>query len=129
MNKDNGFDYIINFVFAMSPQLGGIGHKSQDLVTHFRLGEGETTSQFHLRYLHIRSDIFLLQYETVQINNIKGKYIMELSKFKHIQCYTTTFELDHRKIEYTPKIHQLSTIFQYTIGEVFETLETADLDM
>ena len=39
------------------------------------------------------------------------------------------FELDHRNIECLPKIHQLSTTFTPKIEEVFETLETADIDM
>ena len=40
MNFDNGFDLIIAVVFVMSPQLGGLGPKSQDLVAIFSLGEG-----------------------------------------------------------------------------------------
>ena len=32
MNNDNYFELIISFLFAMSPQLGGIGPKSQDPV-------------------------------------------------------------------------------------------------
>ena len=48
---------------------------------------------------------------------------------KHLQRYRTTFELDYRNAERLPQIHQLYTIPQYTIDEVLETLETADLDM
>ena len=48
---------------------------------------------------------------------------------KHLQLYTTTFELDYRKFELLTQIHQLSTILQYKIEEVFEALETADIDM
>ena len=40
MNNDNGFKLIISVVFAMSPQLGGIGTKDQHLVISFSLGEG-----------------------------------------------------------------------------------------
>ena len=32
MNNDNGFDLVIYVDFYMSPQLGGLGHKAQDLV-------------------------------------------------------------------------------------------------
>ena len=65
MNNDNLFDFIISVVFAsMSPQLGVLGPKSQDLVVSFTLVEGENIPQFHLRALQIRSEIFLLQYET-----------------------------------------------------------------
>ena len=41
----------------------------------------------------------------------------------------TIFELYYRKFERLPQRHQLSTIFNYTIEEVFETLETVDVDM
>ena len=40
MYYDNGFKLLIEFFFAMSPQLGGLGHKAQDLVISFRLGKG-----------------------------------------------------------------------------------------
>ena len=40
-----------------------------------------------------------------------------------------TFELDYRKFERLPQRQQLSTIFNSTIEEVFETLETAGLYM
>ena len=58
MNNENGFDLIIAVVFVISNQIVGLGPKSQDLVINFRLGEGETIPQFHLRALQIRSDIF-----------------------------------------------------------------------
>ena len=73
MNNDNIFDLLIDVVFAMSTQLGGIGPKYQDLVVYFCLGEGENLPQFHLRDIHIRSENFLLQYQTGQIDNLKGK--------------------------------------------------------
>ena len=41
----------------------------------------------------------------------------------------TTSELDYRNFERIPQRHQLSTIFHSTIEEVFETLETADVDI
>ena len=85
MNNDNGFDLLIAVVFAMSPQLGLLGPKAQDLVISFRLGEGETLAQLHLRYIQIRDEIFLLQDKPGQTNNPTGKYIRELSKLKHLQ--------------------------------------------
>ena len=39
------------------------------------------------------------------------------------------FELDYRRFERLPQIHKIFTIFTSTIEEVFETLETADLDI
>ena len=66
--------------------------------------------------------IFLLQYETGQINNITGKYTRELSKLKHLQHLITTFELDYRTFKKLPQWHQLSTVIQLTIEEVFENL-------
>ena len=40
MNNDNDFDLLIDVVFAMSPKLGGLGPKAQELVIYFCLGEG-----------------------------------------------------------------------------------------
>ena len=85
MNSDNVFDLLIYVLFTMITQLGGLGHKVQDLVISFRLGKVKTLPQLHLRALQTRSDFFLLQDDTVQINNLTGKYIMELSKLKHLQ--------------------------------------------
>ena len=73
MNNDNGFDLLIDAVFATSPQLGGIGPKPQDLVISFHLGEVENHTKFHIRDIQIRSENFLLQNQTVQINNLTGK--------------------------------------------------------
>ena len=42
INNDNGFEINIAVVFAMSPQLGGIGPKSQKNLASFRIGEGGT---------------------------------------------------------------------------------------
>ena len=78
MNNDNEFDLLIAIVFSMSNQLGGLLTKAQDLVIHFLLGEVETLPQFHLRAFHIRNEIFLLQDKPGQINNLTGKYSMEL---------------------------------------------------
>ena len=41
----------------------------------------------------------------------------------------TTFELDYRKFELLPQGHQLSTIFNSTIEEVIETLNTSGVEM
>ena len=54
---------------------------------------------------------------------------MKLSKLKHLQRYMTPFELDYRNFELLPQSHQLSTTFTSTIEEVFETLETEDIDI
>ena len=91
-------------------------------MTYISLYEGENLPQLYLRALHIRSENFLLQDKTGQINNLTGKYIMEISKLKHLQRYMTTFELHDRKFERLPKIHQLSTLLHYTTEEVFETI-------
>ena len=58
----------------------------------FRLGEGEPLPYFHLRALAIRSELVLVRYQTGKINNITGKYIMELSNMKNIQHYITSIE-------------------------------------
>ena len=57
----------------MSPQIGVLGPKAQDLVIPFLLGEGENLPGFHLRALTIRSELDLMQYQTGQINNLTGK--------------------------------------------------------
>ena len=36
---------------------------------------------------------------------------MEISKLKHLQIYMTYFEIDYRKYERKPQIHQLSIKF------------------
>ena len=88
----------------------------------FCLGEGETISPFHLRSLQIRSELDLLQYQIEQINNLTGKYIMELSTLKHLQGYITSFELYYRNFEHLPQIKQLSITLTPTIEGVLETL-------
>ena len=40
-----------------------------------------------------------------------------------------TFELEYIKFEQNPQRCQISTNFHLTIEEVFDTLETADVDM
>ena len=62
----------------MIPQLGGLGPKAQYLVIPSRLVEGEPFSDFHLRAHAIRIELVLMRYKTVKINNLTGKYIMEL---------------------------------------------------
>ena len=115
MNHYNGFDLLVAVVFSVSPQLGMLWPKAQDLVISFRHGEGETLPQFHLRALQIRSEIFLFQDKTGQINNLTGKYIIKLSKWKHLQRYMTPFELYYRNYERQPQIQQLSITFTPTI--------------
>ena len=42
----------------------------------------DTIYKFHLRALAIKSELILIKYKTGHINNLTGKYIMELSKLK-----------------------------------------------
>ena len=51
MNVDNIFGLLVDFLFSMRPQLGGIRPKPHDLVVLFCPGEGESPLEFHLRYL------------------------------------------------------------------------------
>ena len=78
MHRDNRFDLLIAVVFAMSPKLGGLGPKSQELVIPFYLDEVETISYLRLRALTIRSGLDFIQYQTGKINDLTGKYIVEL---------------------------------------------------
>ena len=41
----------------------------------------------------------------------------------------TKYELEYRKFERKPQIHQLYNIFQFTIEEVFEVIEAEDVYM
>ena len=50
----------------MSPQIGGLGPKYQDIVISFRLREGENLTKFYLRALHIRCEFLLFQDQTGQ---------------------------------------------------------------
>ena len=78
MNKYNVYDLLIAVVFAIIPQLGGLGPKSQDLVISLQIGEVETIPQLNLRAIQIRSEMFLLEDDILQKNYITGKYIMVL---------------------------------------------------
>ena len=53
---------------------------------------------------------------------------MEISKLRHLQRYMTYFEMDYRKIERNPQQHQLYIKFEITMIQVFETLETSEID-
>ena len=57
----------------MSPQLGGLGTKYQELLIPFSLGEGEPLPDFRLRALTIRSEPELIRDKTGKINNLKGE--------------------------------------------------------
>ena len=64
MHYDNEFELLISVFFAMSPQLGVLGPKSQDLLIPFRLGELEALSYFRFRDLAIRSELVLMRDKT-----------------------------------------------------------------
>ena len=53
---------------------------------------------------------------------------MVMSKWNISNDTQIPFELDYRKFEHLPQIHQLSTTFTYTTEEVFETLQKVDID-
>ena len=129
MHYDNGFELLIALIFNVISQLGGLGPKSKDLVIPFCLGKLESLTEFHLISIAIKSDIILMGDKTGQINNLTGKYIMELSKLKHIQGYMTSFEVAFRKFERHPQSYQLKHTFVHSKEIIFETLETDDIDM
>ena len=114
MNNYNVFSLLIYVVFSMSPLLGVTEPKAQDLVIYFSLGEVETLPQLHLRVLLIRSENLLFQDETRQINNLTSKYIMEMSKLKHLQRFMTRFELAYKTFERLALRKRLSNTFKYT---------------
>ena len=129
MHYDNGFELLIAVVFQMIPQLVGLGPKYQDLLIPFLLGEGEPLPYFHLRALLIRSKLVLMRDQKVQISNLILKYIMEMSKLKHLHRYMDSFEIYFKRFERQLQSNQLSIIFNTSIELIFETLETADIDM
>ena len=59
----NRFDLLVVFVFAVSPQLGEIGPKVQDLVISFWLGEVESLPEFHPTASEARSEIYMFNNE------------------------------------------------------------------
>ena len=122
MHYNDGLKPLITFVFYMFPQLVVFLPKAQDLVIPFRLGEGENLPYFHLRALVIISELVLMRYQTVHINNFTGKYIMELSNMKHLQCYMTSLYIDFRLLEHQPQKYQLSIIFTTLMEVILETL-------
>ena len=128
MQYDNVFEPLIAAVLSVSPQRGLVP-KAQYLVIPFRICEGWPIPDFHLRALAIRSELVLMQYKTGHINNLIGKYIMELSKLKHLQRYMTSFELDFRRFERQSQSDQLSNIFTPSMEVILETLETTDIEM
>ena len=93
---------------------------------NFALVKGELYHNYTLDIFR-PENIFLFNDETGQVKNHKGKYIMELSKLKRLQCYINTFELKYIKSECNPQRHQFSTTFHHTIEELFETLYTVDV--
>ena len=129
MHYDNIFKPLITVVFYMSRKLGLLGLKAQDLVILFRLGEEEPLSDIHIRDLAIISELVLMIYQTGHINNFTGKYIMELSNLKHLQCYMTSFYIGVRLLERQPQKYQLSIIFTTPMEIILETLETLYIDM
>ena len=54
---------------------------------------------------------------------------MGLSKLGHLQPYIPTFQLKYRQFERLPPRHQISTRFNCTIEEIFETPERVHVDM
>ena len=54
---------------------------------------------------------------------------MELSNLKNLERYMTSFELNFRIFELQSQSNQLFIIFTPKIELIFETLETAEIDM
>ena len=98
MNPDNGFNLLVALVFVMIPQNGNLWTKYQDLVIPFCFIERKTVPQLYIRALQEISETLLLNYKTGQTNILTGKYIMYLSKLKHIQSYKNKFELEYKKL-------------------------------
>ena len=103
----------------MIPQLEELGPKAQDLVIPFYLGGKESLPDFHLRSLAIINELVLMRYQTVHNKNLTGKYIMELSKPKHLQRYMNSFEIDFKRFERKPQSDQRSIILTPSMELIF----------
>ena len=84
-------------LFDMSPQLGGIVPKFQDLVTSFQLIECESLPGFHLQSLQPKIEIYKLNDNIFQGNNLACKCSMEISKLQLLQHYIASLKMDYRK--------------------------------
>ena len=52
-----------------------------------------------------------------------------MSKLKHIQRYMTSFEIAYRQFENKPKSDQIPLTFTPKMKEIFETIETSNIEM
>ena len=69
-----------------------------------------------------------MKYHTGQIKNSQ-EIIMELSKQKCLQRYTTSFEPDFIQFERQPQSDQLSDIFTPPMKVLFYTLQISDIEI
>ena len=129
MNYDNGFKLLIAVILNMTPQLVGLVPNAQEPVITFCIGEVEFLTYFHLRPLAIKNELISMKDKTCHIKNLTGKYIMELSKLKHIQRYMNLFDINFRQFELQPQIYQLKYPLHQSIDIYFEYLEAADIEM
>ena len=139
MYYDSVFENLITVVFNIIPQLGGLGPKSQDSVIPFCLDEVESLKYFHLRALAIKSDVditcmhfpsawvphlralaikselIFMRHKIGHSNNLTEKYIIEISKLKHLKQYMTSLEINFIIFKHQPQSDQLSIIFTPSI--------------
>ena len=92
MNNNNVYDLLVAVGFAMSFYICDIWPKSQDLVAPFKILKSESLPDFYMYDIQSRSNICLLSYNIYQKNFLTHKYIIKLSKIKHLQRYMTYFE-------------------------------------
>ena len=115
MYYDSVFEPLITVVFNIIPQLGGLGPKSQDSVIPFCLDEVESLKYFHLRALAIKSELIFMRHKIGHSNNLTEKYIIEISKLKHLKQYMTSLEINFIIFKHHPQSDQLSIIFTPSI--------------
>ena len=70
-----------------------------------------------------------MRYQTGKISNLIKKWITELSNLKHPQLYMTFYDLEYRRFERQPQSNQLYLTFTPKLEEIFETIETADINI
>ena len=118
MDIENNFELLVDVVFTMSNQLGGIEPKPEDLVISFHLWEKESLQEFHIWDLQAKTESYMLNDKTGQ-KNLTDKYIMEISKLNHLQLHIPLFELEYRKFKHKIQRHKFKNIFSFTMEEEY----------
>ena len=92
LTNDLGFLFLLDFPWVLLLDYLDKNSKTFDLLSLWWRGN---LPQLYLRDLQAQSETFLSNDKTGQINNLAGKYIMKISKLKHVQLYMNIFSLKY----------------------------------